>query len=136
MAAAEISCATNCTSRPMSTNSAPFSRKTPNGQAASACRREAAVVTRGDTQATMSPATTTASTPDAWTSSASRNAENGTSSRVTLMTMVEEMRRSSSVARAATTIPAAIPPTYDTSTSQVTESGVTWPPRARDTAMA
>ena len=48
IAAAEISWTTYWTSRPMSTKSAPLRRKTPNGHAASACRRDDAVVTRGE----------------------------------------------------------------------------------------
>ena len=120
----------------MSTNSAPLSRYTPNGQAAVAWRRDAAVVMRGSIHATMSPAKTTASTPDAPMSSARRNAVNGTSSSVVLMTMAECARRSARYASAATAMPAAAPPRYDTSTVAVIDHGVMSSPRATDSAIA
>ena len=94
-----MSCTTYCTSRPISTNSAPLSRYTPNGHAATACRRDVAVVMRGSIHATMSPANTTASTPEAWTNSAAKNAVNGTSSSAVLITIDERVRRRPRYAR-------------------------------------
>ncbi len=132
----EISCSTSCTSRPISTNSAPLSRYTPNGQVASAARRDIAVVMRGDTQATMRPAKTTASTPDASISSAMRNATNGTSSSVRLIVRVDCIRRSARKASAATAMPAAAPPRYDSSTMPVIDRALTWSPSRSETAMA
>ena len=42
-----ISCATACTSNPISTNSEPLSRKEPSGHVQAAWRRDAAVLMRG-----------------------------------------------------------------------------------------
>ena len=60
------------TSSPMSTNRAPFSMNVASVQNESLWRRESAVLTRGPTCVVMSPATTTASTPEASMSSAAR----------------------------------------------------------------
>ena len=73
--------------------------------------------------AMSSPHTTTASTPEAWTSSAARNARNGVMIIATLLAVVMRMRRrydpSTPTAR-----PIATPPTYETASAHVTDSGV------------
>ena len=118
----------------MSTNRAPFSSVVANGHADSVCRREAAELMRGDVNARASPATTTASTPEAPITSASRNAANGARSSAIFVNSGSSRRRMTRYATAAAAPPAAIPPTYESSTSPVTFSAVYRPPVAMPTA--
>ena len=111
---------------PISTNSAPLTRNVVSVQNALLCDRLRAPSSRGPTWLITSPHTTTASTPDACTTSASRYALNGISTVTVLPSSGSPTRRSPCTPSHATSAPTAIPPRYASANSPATCRAARW----------
>ncbi len=100
----------DCACRPTSTNSALLSTVVANVQNAVVCCRAAAPVIRGASWLISNPHTTTARTPDACISSASRNAANGVTSTAMFSSIGSSIRRRTCQLSNPTRPPASTPP--------------------------
>ena len=97
--------------RPTSTKSAPLSRNVVTVQNARDRWRVSAAMSSGPSWLMASPQTTTASTPDAWISSATRNAVNGVSTPTVFSSSESCRYRRARPDSHATASPASTPPT-------------------------
>ncbi len=109
-----------CADRPTSTKSALLSTVVANAQNGMTICRVAAPVIRGVTWLMNSPQETTASTPEAWMRSASRNAANGVTSIAMASSIGSSMRRRTCQLTMPISPPASTPPPYARTSSQVT----------------
>ena len=105
---------------PTSTNSALLRTVVDSAQNGMTICRVTAPVIRGVTWLMNSPQTTTASTPEAWTRSASRNAANGVTSIAMLSSIGSSIRRRTCQLTSPISAPASTPPPYASTSSQVT----------------
>ena len=105
---------------PTSTNSALLSTVVESVQNGMTIWRVAAPVIRGVTWLMNSPQATTASTPDAWITSASRKAANGVTSIAMASSIGSSIRRRSCQLTRPISAPASRPPPYAKTSSQVT----------------
>ena len=110
----------DCAEIPISTKSALLSTVVDSAQNGMKICRVTAPVIRGATWLMNSPQTTTASTPEAWMVSASRNAANGVTSIAMLSSIGSSIRPRTCQLISPTTMPASTPPTYASTSSQVT----------------
>ncbi len=111
--------AATCTSIPTRTNRALLRKNVESDQNAKLCWRACGVLTRGPDWLSARPAITTATTPDASTSSAKRNAANGTSTSTALFAMGSRILRMSIVPIQPNAPPIAAPPRYASATRPV-----------------
>ena len=96
---------------PISTKSALLSTVVDSAQNGTTIWRVTAPVIRGVTWLMNSPQTTTASTPEAWAASASRNAANGVTSIAMLSSIGSSIRRRTCQLSSPMSAPASTPPT-------------------------
>ena len=117
-------------SRPISRNTTPSSRNVMVDQLDWANRRAGADCSRSALWPRMSPAMTTASTPDAWISSASRYAANGVTSEMAVRVTVSATWAWTLAMTRATSRPTPRPPTTEMAKSRVISIAVMWPSMA------